>query len=71
MRYRSQWYVARGPVSLWMAFGIHGPFLFIDRQREILIAKVSSQGQPLDAAAITLTMRVIAGTRDFIAARVT
>jgi CubicO group peptidase (beta-lactamase class C family) len=69
MHYRSQWYVVRGPVPLWMAFGIHGQFLFVDRQREIVIAKVSSQGLPLDDAAITLTMRAVACTCDWLAAR--
>lgn len=71
MHYRSQWYVARRPVPLWMAFGIHGQFLFVDRQREIVIAKVSSQGLPLDAAAITLTMRAITCTCEWLAARAT
>jgi CubicO group peptidase (beta-lactamase class C family) len=69
MHYRSKWYVQRGPVPLLMAFGIHGQYLFIDRQRKIVIAKASSQDLPLDAGRITLTMRAINCIRDWLADR--
>jgi len=69
MHYRSQWYVQRGPVPLLMGFGIHGQYLFIDRQRRIVIAKASSQDLPLDAAQIALTMRAVGCIRDWLAER--
>jgi CubicO group peptidase (beta-lactamase class C family) len=69
MHYRSKWYVQRGPDPLLMALGIHGQYLFIDRQRKIVIAKASSQELPLDAARITLTMRAVNRIRDWFADR--
>jgi CubicO group peptidase (beta-lactamase class C family) len=69
MHYRGQWYVQRGPVPLLMAFGIHGQYLFIDRQRRVVIAKASSQDLPLDAAQIALTMRAVGCIRDWLAER--
>jgi CubicO group peptidase (beta-lactamase class C family) len=69
MHYRGQWYVQRGPVPLLMAFGIHGQYLFIDRQRRVVIAKASSQDLPLDAAQIALTMRAVGCVRDWLAER--
>jgi CubicO group peptidase (beta-lactamase class C family) len=69
MHYRSKWYVQRGPVPLWLGLGIHGQFLFIDRQRKIVIAKVSAQDLPLDAARIILTMRAFHGIREWLAER--
>jgi CubicO group peptidase (beta-lactamase class C family) len=69
MHYRGQWYVQRGPVPLLMAFGIHGQYLFIDRQRRVVIAKASSQDLPLDAAQIALTVRSVGCIRDWLAER--
>ena len=72
MRYRSQWYVldARRDANaapLVFGLGIHGQNLFIDRANEIVIAKLSSQAQPLDAARIALTMRVVSQLRTLLA----
>jgi CubicO group peptidase (beta-lactamase class C family) len=69
MHYRSKWYVQRGPVPLLMGLGIHGQYLFVDRHRQIVIAKASSQDLPLDAAAIMLTMRAINCIRDWLVER--
>jgi CubicO group peptidase (beta-lactamase class C family) len=69
MHYRSKWYVQRGPLPLLMGLGIHGQYLFIDRQRKIVIAKASSQELPLDAARIMLTMRAINCIRDWFVDR--
>ena len=63
MRYRSQWYVLDGQAPLLFGMGIHGQNLFVDRSREIVIAKVSSQALPLDAGRMALTMRSVAGIR--------
>jgi CubicO group peptidase (beta-lactamase class C family) len=69
MHYRSKWYVQRAPVPSWLGFGIHGQYLFIDRQRKIVIAKVSAQDPPLNAARIILTMRAFHCVRDWLAER--
>jgi hypothetical protein len=67
MRYRSQWYVLEGEAPLVFGMGIHGQNLFIDRANEIVIAKLSSQALPLDAARIGLTMRAVSQLRKFLA----
>jgi CubicO group peptidase (beta-lactamase class C family) len=67
MRYRSQWYVQDGEMPLLFGLGIHGQNLFIDRRREIVIAKVSSQALPIDAARIALTTRAVSRILDALA----
>lgn len=67
MRYRSKWYTLDGDAPLVFGLGIHGQNLFIDRRNEIVIAKLSSQSQPLDAARIALTMRAVSQLRKFLA----
>jgi len=59
MRYRSQWYALDGPSPLVFGFGVHGQNLIVDRAREIVIAKVSSQALPIDEARNALTMRAV------------
>jgi CubicO group peptidase (beta-lactamase class C family) len=63
MKYRSQWYVLEGKSPLIFALGIHGQNLFIDRRNQLVIAKLSSQAMPLDAARIALTMRAVSRLR--------
>ncbi len=67
MHYRSKWYVLRGEPRLLFGVGIHGQNLFVDRKREIVIGKVSSQALPLDAARIALTMRAVSQIRNLLA----
>jgi CubicO group peptidase (beta-lactamase class C family) len=67
MRYRSQWYVVDGAAPVVCALGIHGQYLFVDRARGIVIAKVSSQALPLDAPRIMLTLRAVTRIREFLA----
>src|SRR5919109_910396 len=67
MRYRSQWYILEGEAPLIFALGIHGQNLFIDRANELVIAKLSSQALPLDAARIGLTMRAVSQLRKCLA----
>ncbi len=55
IHYRAKWYVERSDPRLLFALGIHGQNLFVDARNEIVIAKVSSQPQPLDAERIGLT----------------
>jgi CubicO group peptidase (beta-lactamase class C family) len=67
IHYRSKWYIERpttateGPMLF--GFGVHGQNLFVDAKRSLVIAKVSSQAQPLDAAKISLTSRWVAAVR--------
>lgn len=50
MHYRSKCYVVRGDTPMIFGLGIHGQYLFVDRAREVVIAKMSSQDIPLDPA---------------------
>jgi hypothetical protein len=71
MRYRSQWYIleatGKNEAPLIFGLGIHGQNLFIDRGNELVIAKLSSQALPLDAARIGLTMRAVSQIRECLA----
>lgn len=49
--------------------GIHGQNLFVDIENEIVIAKFSSQAQPLDAACIGLTGGLVGALRYELAGR--
>jgi CubicO group peptidase (beta-lactamase class C family) len=57
MTYRNSWYVDNDTPQVLFAMGIHGQNLFIDRANRIVIAKVSSQAQPVDYAALPLIHR--------------
>lgn len=67
IHYRSKWYVLHGDAPLLFGVGIHGQNLFIDRKNELVIAKLSSQALPLDAARIALTMRAVSQIRKCLA----
>jgi CubicO group peptidase (beta-lactamase class C family) len=47
-RYRSQWYQTGSASGAFCAIGIHGQWLWVDPQREVVIAKVSAQEEPVD-----------------------
>ena len=54
-RYRSQWYQVGDASGAFCAIGIHGQWLWIDPAREVVIAKVSAQPDPIsDAIDLTL-----------------
>jgi CubicO group peptidase (beta-lactamase class C family) len=59
MRYRSGWYVIDDEPQILFAMGIHGQNLFVDRANAIVIAKVSSQGQPIEPQSIWLTHKAV------------
>jgi CubicO group peptidase (beta-lactamase class C family) len=63
MHYRAKWYVERGDAPLLMGLGIHGQNLFIDPANEIVIAKFSSQGPPLDVELIGVTRAAVNAVR--------
>ena len=59
LRYRAKWYALDGEPPLLFGWGIHGQHLFVDRARAIVIAKFSSQAQPVDVQRMGLTLRAI------------
>ena len=69
IHYRAKWYVDRRAPRLLFALGIHGQNLFIDTSNRIVIAKFSSQAQPLDAERIELTGKLIGALRQVLADR--
>ncbi len=46
-RYRSQWYQTGNASGAFCGIGIHGQWLWIDPEREVVIAKVSAQEEPV------------------------
>jgi CubicO group peptidase (beta-lactamase class C family) len=63
IHYRAKWYVERSDPRLLFGMGIHGQNLFVDAENEIVIAKFSSQPQPLDAERIGLTGKLASALR--------
>jgi hypothetical protein len=57
-RYRNKWYIDDSDGALLFGLGIHGQYLFVDAEK-LVVAKVSSQELPLDAARITATLRAV------------
>jgi hypothetical protein len=41
--------------------------MFVDAEQQLVVAKVSSEGLPLDAARITLTLRAVSALRSALA----
>ncbi len=46
--------------------GVNGQNLFVDRENEIVIAKLSSQAMPMDEGRIGLTMHAVEKVRAFL-----
>ena len=67
MHYRAKWYVERGRHPVLSGLGIHGQHLFVDRARQIVVVKFSSQAQPLDAGAIRMTSHAVDAIRAMLA----
>jgi CubicO group peptidase (beta-lactamase class C family) len=67
MRYRSGWYVVDDAPGMLFAMGIHGQNLFVDPRSELVIAKLSSQNQPIDAMATARTLRAVGAIRRALA----
>ena len=49
-RYRSKWYMTGNAAGAYCAIGIHGQWIYVDQAAETVIAKLSSQPQPVDDA---------------------
>ncbi len=47
-RYRNKWYLLARPSLAYLAIGIHGQWLFVDPETQIVIVKLSSQALPQD-----------------------
>ena len=67
MHYRNKWYVDVDEAPPRFGLGIHGQYLFVDRRNRIVLAIMSSQALPLDAALISLTMNAVAEVRRALA----
>ena len=63
MHYRSKWYVRRGVSATLFGLGVHGQNLFVNREDRLVVAKFSSQAQPLDERLIDLTTRFFEALR--------
>jgi CubicO group peptidase (beta-lactamase class C family) len=63
MRYRAKWYALDGSPPLLFGWGIHGQHLFVDRARGIVIAKLSSQAQPVDVPRMAKTLEAVSRIR--------
>jgi CubicO group peptidase (beta-lactamase class C family) len=59
MRYRSGWYVVDDEPQILFAMGIHGQNLLVDAANRIVIAKLSSQNDPIDPRAMWLTHQAV------------
>ena len=60
-RYRSKWYIDDSDGALLLQY------LCVDAARQLVVAKVSSQELPLDAARITATLRAVSAVRRALA----
>jgi CubicO group peptidase (beta-lactamase class C family) len=59
MAYRNGWYVINDTPQILFAMGIHGQNLFVDAASGIVMAKVSSQAQPVEPQSIWLTHKAV------------
>lgn len=66
LRYRAKWYALEGTPPLLFGWGIHGQHLFVDRARELAIAKFSSQAQPVDEPLMQVTLQAVARIRELV-----
>jgi CubicO group peptidase (beta-lactamase class C family) len=66
-RHRSKWYIDDSHGPLLFGLGIHGQYLFVDAERQLLVAKVSSRELPLDAPRVTATLRAVSAVRRALA----
>ena len=69
VHYRSQWYTWTGNQPIGFGLGVFGQNVFVDRQNQIVIAKLSSQALPMDAGRIQMTMSAIEQVRRALTSR--
>lgn len=63
MHYRSKWYASRGAENMIFGLGVNGQNIFVDRDRDVVIVKFSSQAEAIDLDVIALTMQGIDAIR--------
>ncbi len=61
MNYRSGWYIVNDNPQMVFAMGIHGQNLFIDRNRRLVVAKMSSWNKPIERLPLFLTHKTFRG----------
>lgn len=66
MRYRSKWYVCETGSPVIFSIGIHGQYLFVDRKNSIVIAKMSSQADPLAPERKMMAMKSVAALQAYL-----
>jgi CubicO group peptidase (beta-lactamase class C family) len=66
MRYRSQWYVLERAAPMAFAIGVFGQSLYVDRENQFVMAKLSCQALPVDLDKKMLTIRAAEAVRDFL-----
>ena len=59
MHYRSKWYVFHDSGPLLHSFGIHGQYLFVDQDKKLSIAWLSSEAEPLNSAVSHRILRMV------------
>ena len=59
MHYRSKWYVCHDSGPLLHGFGIHGQYLFVDQDKKLSIAWLSSEAEPLNSAVSHRILRLV------------
>ena len=67
-RYRSKWYMIGNASGAYCAIGIHGQWIYIDPTAEMVIAKLSSQPQPLNEGIDHLLLAGFAAIADALRA---
>jgi len=65
MHYRSKWYVLRDR-DIALGLGVYGQNVFVNKAKEVVIAKVSSQAPPLDKDLIDLTITFVEAMSDHL-----
>ena len=65
MHYRNQWYILRDR-NIALGLGVYGQNVFVDKAREVVVAKVSSQAAPLDKDLIDLTITFVGAISDLL-----
>jgi CubicO group peptidase (beta-lactamase class C family) len=63
-RYRTQWYMIGNASGAYCAIGIHGQWIYVDPNAEMVITKLSSQPLPLDEATDRLLLAAFAAIAD-------
>lgn len=68
LRYRSHWYALVGERRWAFAAGVHGQYLFVDPDQDIVIAKISSHPTPFSYHLNDLALRAADAIRDRLTA---